>query len=366
MRLAMRELMRRPARFVSAGGPLTLLVLLMLFLGWLLDGLFLGSTGAIRAHGADGFVFSADARESLLRSSVDEGDLNAIAAVDGVESVSGIGVSLLGAEVPGEDDAANVVVAGYQLASDVLPDPPAPGTAWADRQLNALGAGIGDVMLIGPAATPIEIVGWVDDTNYLLLNTLWVDPETWREIQNANRPDAIVAPGEFQVAAVTTVDGVDEAAVRSAIDATLGTETLTEQEAVLAIPGVPEQNATIGAVIYATAVVVALVVGLFFALITLERTGIYALLKAIGVHNRSLAVGLVTQALLVALVAFIAGGALGLLLGSVMPAEIPLELSVGRAVFVLIAVAVAAVAGSLASLRRIVRIDPASAIGAGV
>lgn len=365
MLLALRELVRQPGRFVIAGGALTPLVLLMLFLGWLMDGLFLGSTGAIRAHNADVFVFSTEARESLLRSSVAEADLETIAGLDGVASVTGLGVSLLGAEIPGEEDVANVVVAGYQLASDVLPDPPRPGTTWADRDLERLGARVGDVLLIGPAQTPIEIAGWVDDTNYLLQLGLWVDADTWRAIQNANRPDAIVAPEEFQVAAVTIAGGADEAAVGAAIDAALDTETLTERDAVLAVPGVPEQNATLGAVIYATALVVALVVGLFFALLTLERRGVYALLKAVGVPTRTLAVGLVAQAIGVALVAFLVGAALGMALGYTVPPEVPVEVTAGRAAFVLVAVAVAAVAGSLASLVRIVRVDPASAVGGG-
>lgn len=364
MRLAIRELWRRPGQFAVAGGALTLLVLLMLFLGWLLDGLFLGSTGAIRAQDADAFVFSRDARESLLRSSVVEDDLAAIADLDGVDEVTGLGVSLLGAAIPGEDDIADVAVTGYQLASSELPDPPVPGRAHADRRLEDLGAELGDTVLVGPAGVPLEIVGWVDDSNYLQQNSLWVEPDTWRAIQNANRPDAIVADDEFQVAAVT-ISG-DQAAVRDRIDALLGTETLTEREAVFAIPGVPEQNATITAVIYATAFVVALVVGLFFALLTLERSGTYALLKAVGAPNRTLIVGLITQATIVALGAFVIGGALGLLLAGAVPPEVPIVLTVGRAIFVLVAVLVAAIAGGLVSFRRILRIDPASAIGAGV
>lgn len=40
---------------------LTLIVVLLLFLGGLLDGLFLGSTGAISAQKADVFVYSTTA-----------------------------------------------------------------------------------------------------------------------------------------------------------------------------------------------------------------------------------------------------------------------------------------------------------------
>jgi putative ABC transport system permease protein len=46
-----------------------------------------------------------------------------------------------------------------------------------------------------------------------------------------------------------------------------------------------------------------------------------------------------------------------------LPAEVPLQLTTGRYVFTFVALIVAAVLGSAVSLRRVTRIDPASAIG---
>ena len=50
MRLALRELRRRPGRFVTAVAILTLVAALVMILGGLLDGLLNGSTGALRAQ----------------------------------------------------------------------------------------------------------------------------------------------------------------------------------------------------------------------------------------------------------------------------------------------------------------------------
>ena len=364
MRLALRELRRRPGRFAVAGGALTLLVLLLLFLGGLLDGLFLGSTGAIRANDADAIVFSDDARESFIRSTIDASVADVIADVDGVDQVGGLGLSLLGAQIPGEADIADAAVIGYQLASDVLPEPPAPGGAFADRRLEALGADLGDVVLVGPRETPIEIVAWIEDANYLLQNGLWVEPETWRAVQNANRPDATVAPGQFQTLVVRAAPGVDAATLRSAIDDATGeTVSLSERDAVFAVPGIPEQNSTFQAVIGVTLFVVGLVVALFFALLTLERAGLYAVLKAIGGPNRTLVLGVVVQALVVAVISFVAGALITWALAQAIPPSVPLQFQLGRGLFVFVAVAVMAVLGGLVSLRRIVQVDPASAIG---
>ncbi|HMS87537.1 MAG TPA: hypothetical protein PKE56_03790, partial [Acidimicrobiales bacterium] len=72
MKLALRELRRRPGRFVTATAVLTVLAILLMFLGGLLDGLLAGSTGAYRAQRADLIVYSSTARESLVRSRIDQ------------------------------------------------------------------------------------------------------------------------------------------------------------------------------------------------------------------------------------------------------------------------------------------------------
>ena len=77
MSLATHELRRRPGRFAVATVVLTFLSLLLLLLGGLLDGLFLGSTGAIRAQDADVIVYSDTARDSFLRSRI-TGDVRAL------------------------------------------------------------------------------------------------------------------------------------------------------------------------------------------------------------------------------------------------------------------------------------------------
>ncbi|MDH3754671.1 MAG: ABC transporter permease [Acidimicrobiia bacterium] len=366
MKIAVLELVRRPGRFVVVGGALTLLTLLLLFLGGLLDGLFLNSTGAIRANDADALVFSDDARQSFLRSTVDDDVRAEILAVDGVGEVGGLGLSLLGVAIPGEREIADGAVAGYELASGALPAPPSPGQAYADRRLEKFGARLGQTVLVGPAEVPLELIGWVEDTNYLLQNGLWVEPDTWRSVQTTNRPDAPVGAGEFQTFIVRSTGTIETDELIARIDSATGrTETLSENDAVFAVPGITEQNATFTAVIGVTIFVTGLVVALFFALLTIERQGLYALLKAIGGSSRTLVAGVVVQSLAVALGAYLLGALLTAGLAQILPPSVPAQFELGRAAITLVAVTAAAVAGGLISFRRITRIDPATAIGAG-
>lgn len=362
LKLPLRELRRRPSRFVVATVVLSFLATLLLFLGGLLDGLYLGSTGAIRAQRADAIVFSASARDSFLRSRITADVRATVEGLEGVDEVGGLAFALLGAQVPGESTLADVAVAGYELAPAGVPDPPADGRGIADSSLRDYGVSKGDVILVGPAETPITVVGFVDDTSYLQQGSVWVNVSTWRQVQNANRPDSAVGEGVVQ-ALVVAGSGDLAGAIDAATDG--ATRTLTRDEAVLALPGVEQQGSTFDAIIYSTLAVVLAVVGLFFSLLTLERVGLYGVLKAIGASSRQLFAGVVMQAVLVTVMSFIAGSLFVLGVSFALPAKVPLQLTPDRFLFTFAALLVASVLGSAISLRRVTRVEPASAIGTG-
>ncbi len=363
MRLALRELRRRPGRFVVATSVLALISLLLLVLGGLLDGLTLGSTGAIRVQQADVFVFSATARNSIPRSRITPELRAQVEKAPGVTSVGGLGIGQFGAAVPDHAGLVDIALIGYQQPATGIPAPPAPGEGYADRRLESSGVSPGQTIEVGPAKTPVKIVGWVEDSSYVLQGTVWVEPGTWRAAQNANRPDARVADGLFQVL-IASGSGTPASLAASIDAATQGqTETLTKNDAVLSLPGTRQQQSTFLQIIFTTLFVAALVVGLFFSLLTLERAGLYGVLKALGSSSGQLFAGLIAQALVVTGVAVLIGGAVTLLMVRAVPPTVPIQLVGGRVAFVVSGMAVAAVLGSIVSLRRVVRIDPASAIG---
>ena len=157
----------------------------------------------------------------------------------------------------------------------------------------------------------------------------------------------------------------DPDALRSVDDVTGGrTATLTIDEAIEAIPGVTEQRTTFNQIIGLTLVIALAVVALFFALITVERTALYGVLKAIGARTRTIFAGLIAQALVVtAVAAAIAVAAVLALDQLIPPGSVPLAITTSRIVTSVGLLIVAAVVGCLFSLRRVLRIDPATAIG---
>jgi putative ABC transport system permease protein len=369
---ALTEMRRRPQRFVTAAVILTLMSVLLMFLGGLLDGLVAGSTDGLAAQPGQLLVFSADAQGTLTRSRIAGDQRPRIAEVDGVDSIGGLSVIQLGARRgdPASRDLVDVAVFAYELAPRGVPAPPADGQVWADASIEADGVSAGTTLLVGPARTPLTVAGLVADTTYAGQASLWASPATWRAVAAANRPDIAVSEDVSQAlvigAADPALDTEGLAALARSIDgANAGaTETFTIAGAIDAVPGIAQQRSVFSQIIGVTLLVAAVVVALFFALIVVERTSLYGVLKAMGARRGALVGGVVAQAVVVSLVAAAAGTGLAAGLAAALPpGSIPFTLSAARVIASIVLILAASVLGCLTSLRRVLRIHPASAIG---
>ena len=214
---------------------------------------------------------------------------------------------------------------------------------------------------------------------------MWVNPGTWREILNANKPVGRVGDDVFQALVIKTDAGADPSAVAAAIDQATdnATESLTKEEAIQAIPGVKEQSSTFGQIIGVTLLVAVIVVALFFALLTVERISLYGIFKAIGATTPVLFRGLMLQAVAVTAsatppnlaeiqavavtaIASTIGVTLAVIFDAVIPPDaLPYRIEPMRIVTNVASLLFASVIGCAFVLRRVLKIDPASAIGNG-
>ncbi len=368
MKLALRELRRRPGRFAVATVILTLIALLLMFLGGLLDGLEASSTGALRAQRADVIVYSSTSQDSLVRSRLEPAVREQVAGIVGDERVGGLGSVQLGGRLEGRGvrDLVPVVLFGYELALTGLPEEvPARGQVYADEALRAEGIEEGTTIRLGPARTPVEVIGFLDDSQYSGQGTLWGSLDTWREVLDANRPGERAGAGVVQ-ALVVRDDPARSGDLASAIDgATDGaTSSLSIDAAIEALPGVSQQRSTFNQIIGVTVLVAIVVVALFFALLTVERTSLYGVLKAVGASSGTLFAGVVLQSVVVTLIASAVGAAASVALDAAIPAgSLPFVATPSRLLTSVAVMLVAAVVGCAFSLRRVLKVEPAAAIG---
>ena len=156
MRVALIELRRRPGRFAPAAIALVLLTLLLLVLGGLLDGLYNGSTGALRAQPGDLLTYSSDAKLSLVRSRIDRATVAEVEHVPGVEAGGGLGhgsARRQGARPAATRSAWRCSATSSHRAA-CRRRPQHAGDVYADRSLKAYGVKEGQTLLLGPGRVP--------------------------------------------------------------------------------------------------------------------------------------------------------------------------------------------------------------------
>jgi putative ABC transport system permease protein len=358
MMLALNEIRRGRGRFAAIIAALSLIVFLVVTLAALADGLFYGSTGAVRSTTATAYAFSPDAEGSLIRSSLKRSDVAEAAASPGVEGASGVGVLLTAGDAPaGEFDVAvfgvDPVTTGMPttLTEGRLPAAGENGTAAVEQSLQDIQ--IGDTVSVGPV--DVEVVGIVSDASYQLQPTVWTSLDTWRDMRNSVRPEFTGVTNDVNAIALRTAsDSVPQIS---------GLSVLSAEATGLAIPGVEQQASTLNTIIYTTLAVAALVVALFFALIVLEKRELFAALKALGTPTSQLGWGVVVQAVVASAIGVVIGALAARGLGALVPPEVPTLFRTDTLLSIAVFTLLAGVVGAAFSLRRVARIDPATAIG---
>jgi putative ABC transport system permease protein len=365
MMLALNEIRRGRGRFASIIAALSLIVFLVLTLGALADGLFFGATGAVRSTNATAYAFSSDAKGSLLRSNMSPEQVREVEQAPGVTKSSGVGVLLTSGRGPAEEydlaifgiDPAGAGVP-TSLAEGRLPNPGENGVAAIDQGLADQGVNLGDELTVG--TTPVEVVGVTKDSAYQLQPTVWTTLDTWRTMRNEVRPEFTGVTDDVNAVAIETDASVTVVQIQSEVgDLTV----LSAEDTGLAIPGVEQQNSTLNSIIYTALAVAGLVVALFFALIVLEKRELFAALKALGTPNRKLGAGVVLQAVIASALGVVIGALASRAFGAIVPDQVPTLFRTETLVTIAIFTIVAGVVGAAFSLRRIARIDPATAIG---
>ncbi len=366
MNLAIAEFRRAKGRFASITGALSLIVFLVLVLGALSDGLFFGGTGAIRSSTAQAYAFSADAQGSLIRSRLPLSAESELEAQDGVVQATAIGALITStSSVP---DGADVVVMGFELEPEpagvpgtvlegALPSPERPDGVAVDSTLADQGLGVGSSLTVGGVSVPV--VGIVDDAGYQGLPTAWLALDTYDQMRAAVRPESA---GLEPTAAVFGL-GLAEGVSAEQVSPPPGMSIESNTDTYLSIPGIQEQRSSLNAIIYASLAVAGLVVALFFALVVLEKRELFAALKALGASTARLGSGVVLQALGATITAVIVGAGAAWVVGQVLPTDIPFLFRTQTLAVSAVLTVTAGVVGALLSLRRISRIDPATALG---
>lgn len=369
MFLALREMRRSKVRFGLLVSAIGLLVLLILAQQAIQNGLITSFIGAIDRQSAPVLVYSVDGQRTLQGSVITPPLEQKVRATEGVAKAGRIGQGTFTVEVNDSGEDSDAAIIGYDT-----PDLGAPDQLSAGRLPEGPGEAVGSdsdfelgdrIQVLGPrgqtAGTErIEVVGLAADAQLQVTPTLFVGwPDYVASVESANPDARSVLPSAIGVA---PIEGLDPATLAERInDSSPEADALTREAAADETPGVAEVRSSFQVIFLLFGLVVPLVTGLFFLIITLQKSASLTLLRAIGASSGLLVRSLMFQVALVVGGGLAVGIALYTPLSQAQLGEIKLSFDVGAVLFWSALLLGLGLLSAVAAARRVLAIDPIEA-----
>jgi putative ABC transport system permease protein len=365
MFLALKEMRRAKLRFGMLMAAVGLLVFLVLFQQSLQTGLITAFVGGIRNQSAPVIVYSVDGRRNLQGGAVVAELQQLVEDTEGVGAVGRLSLATFTATVDGQ--RADAALVGYEAVELGAPArlsagrfPSAAGEAVANAADAAAGFGIGDTVVLEPAGTKITVVGLARDIQINATPTLFVDYSTYEEAVRARSPEATeLLPNALAVRPKDSVRPDDLAA--SINGRSIELDALTRADAADRAPGVSTVRQSFTVIFLLYGLVIPLVTGLFFLILTFQKAAALTLLRAIGAPARLLVRSLLIQVVIVVIVGLAVGVAFYAPISTRTIGSITLHFETDAVVLWSVLIMVFGILSSLVSARRVLAIDPVDA-----
>ncbi|MET7810425.1 ABC transporter permease [Streptomyces sp. NPDC005395] len=359
MFVAWRDLKFAKGRFALMGTVIVLITLLVGLLSGLTAGLGRQNTSAITGLPADRIAFQAPRGGDLsyADSTVTERQWRQWSEAPGVERAEPLGITTTKATAG--DRSGGVSAFGVRPGSRLAPD----GARIDDRAavLSAtaaddLGVRTGDFFDL--AGQRLRVAAVSADAFFSHTPVVWTSLDVWRK---AAPPAAGGADGP--TATVIALSTTSEADV-TALDERAGTRTVATDDSLSAIGSYTSENGSLQLMRGFLFAISALVIGAFFTVWTIQRSGDVAVLKALGASTACL----LKDALGQALVLLVGGTALGTGVAAALGAlvagsAVPFLLTPATVLFPAAVMVLLGALGAALSIRRITSVDPLTALG---
>nr|WP_203614304.1 ABC transporter permease [Streptomyces rochei] len=341
------------------GAVIVLITLLVGLLSGLTAGLGRQNISAITSLPVDKIAFQAPGGGQDLSysdSTVNEQQWKEWSRAPGVESAEPLGITTTRATAG--DRSTGVSVFGVEPGSRLAPDSEGItrgavvlSTAAADD----LGVEAGDALVL--AGRHLKVAAVAGDAHFSHTPVLWTSLDTW---QKTAPPTGTDDGPSATVIALSTTSEADTAAT----DRRVGTKTVSTDDSLAAIGSYTSENGSLQLMRGFLFAISALVIGAFFTVWTVQRSGDVAVLKALGAST----VGLLKDALGQAVVLLVGGTLIGTgtaaALGALMAdSAVPFLLTPGTVLIPAAVIILLGALGAALAIRRITSVDPLTALG---
>lgn len=357
MFLALNELLKEKSRFALIVVVIVLVSYLVFFLLALAYGLASSYTQAIDKWDADGIVLNENANGTIGRSIITQEEYGSILTSDdsATDTAAPLGVGVATVE---KDESADVALFGIDTHSFLAPELlegqnlQTSGEVIVSDELQEVGISLGDTITLQGSDTKYRVTGVATDASFQATPVVYMSLDDWRDAASAS--SGMIGMRDDTSISAIVVKGSQE------VDAPL--ELRSMPDFVNTLPGYQAQVLTFSLMIGFLIGIAALVLAIFIYILTLQKKGIFGVLKAEGVPNRYIANSVIIQVGILSVGGLAIGMGLALLTGMMLQGKVPFAVNPIFFVGISSLFLVCALIGALASVRSVTKIDPVEAI----
>ena len=353
MFLAWKEIKYNKGRFSLIIALIVLISYLVYFLSALAYGLASSYTNGIDKIEADRLLLSNDSNNNVMMSMLSD-DAFIDLEVDGEKAKLGLFPAIIVKHENGTnnlDSKEEVFVFGIEELNFFIPGNTItlnPGEVILDSSIKKLGYEVGDEINITGTNIKWLIKGFVAKSTYQTAPIMYVMLDDWQEYRFGN----------------TNTDLYNSIWVKGEVTSSLNElESLTIKSYISTLPGYTAQVLTFSLMIGFLILITAFVLGIFIYVLTIQKAGIFGVMKAQGISSSYIGSSVINQTMILVIFGSMAGLVLttlsGWLLGSIVPFANNILFYVG----ITLAFIIVSLLGALFSYRTVVKIDPVKAIG---
>lgn len=361
MRHAVKELMHSKKRYLLIEIIVVLLMFMVLFLSGLANGLGRAVTSAVENIPAKNFVIS-DTSENLL--TVSRLDTESVAKIKDVYGSDAEDFSIQRMYLEkGDSDKLDVIYIAARPGSFVEPKTFKGRGLDKDASSNEIvldddfigeGIRLGDRVKDSNTDIEFKVVGFVKDQMYGHVSAGYITADSLDYISKAVNP--VYKKSVNAVAINGTKDKFKDLNL-------VNTEFVSKDTVVNDIPGYSAEQSTIQMIKWVLVVVSAIIIGIFFYILTIQKEHQLGVMKALGMGSRKLSTIISGQVGIIALAGASIANVLAFVTAHFIPQAMPFYLPYSDAFIVSLVFVLVSLVSSLISIIKIAGIDPVQAIG---
>lgn len=371
MFLALKELKYSKGRFIMISLIIVLISWLVFFLAGLGNGLSDLGAATLKYGDFDYALFEEESDFSFSKSVLSESSAEELLNEKGVKAVAPIGTASASIRQKESSEDKNskvdVLIAGIRPGSFMEPEvtsgkslqPNNPSGVIVNESLKEEGFKLGDTLAINGSTQEMEIIGFTKNQSLSHQPVVFSSLDKLREYKYAapgsdngikNAVNSILIQGE----------DVDPRKIEKAIGAV---QIGSKKETINAVPGYSAENGTISMMVGFLIIISAIVIAVFFYILTSQKTQQFGVMKAIGASNWFIIKSVVSQVFILSVASIAIGIALTYATAAILPDSMPFNLINSLVVSYSLVLLAISVVSSFFSVLKIAKIDPLTALG---